>query len=168
MQNKFLTHAASAIFACALLVGCGKQESATTQEAAPAATPAAEQAPAAAPATEAAPTPAAPTAAAPTESAAAPAPAATSTAAAGDEGPGAKTYKTVCSLCHAAGIGGAPKFADKAAWEPRIKQGADILHEHALKGFSGSAGVMPPKGGRADLPDDDIKAAVDYMVSAAQ
>jgi cytochrome c5 len=83
---------------------------------------------------------------------------------AGGEG----TYNAACAVCHGAGIAGAPKFADKAAWAPRLAQGAATLHKHALEGFQGKAGVMPPKGGRADLPDDAIVAAVDYMAEAAR
>ena len=78
---------------------------------------------------------------------------------------GKATYDTSCSVCHGAGIAGAPKFGDKTAWAPRIAQGADTLHSHALKGFQGKAGVMPAKGGNTALADADVKAAVDYMVS---
>lgn len=94
--------------------------------------------------------------------------AAAATAAAGASERGKQVYDTVCMACHAAGVAGAPKFGDKAAWEPRIAQGMDLLYEHSIKGFMGAAGMMPPKGGRADLPDDDVKAAVDYMVGAAK
>ena len=69
--------------------------------------------------------------------------------------------------CHGAGIAGAPKFGDKAAWAPRIKQGDDVLYEHAIKGFQGKTGMMPPKGG-STASDDDVKAAVDVMVAAAK
>ena len=71
-------------------------------------------------------------------------------------------------MCHAVGVAGAPKFSNKDDWAPRIAQGIDTLHQHALKGFMGKVGMMPPKGGRADLPDEDIMAAVDYMVGAAK
>jgi cytochrome c5 len=64
-------------------------------------------------------------------------------------------------------VAGAPKFGDKAAWSGRIAQGTPTLYEHAIKGFQGKAGVMPPKGG-SSAPDADVKAAVDYMVSAAK
>jgi cytochrome c5 len=80
---------------------------------------------------------------------------------------GKKAYDTACFACHGAGIAGAPKLGDKAAWSARISQGAPVLYEHAIKGFQGKAGVMPPKGGSA-LPDADVKAAVDYMVAAVQ
>jgi cytochrome c5 len=81
---------------------------------------------------------------------------------------GEATYKAVCSTCHSAGIAGAPKSGDKAAWAPRIAQGKTTLYKHALEGFQGKNGVMPAKGGRADLPDDLIRQTVDYMVSINQ
>lgn len=80
---------------------------------------------------------------------------------------GKKAYDTACFACHGAGIAGAPKFGDKAAWSARIGQGSSVLYEHAIKGFQGKAGVMPPKGGSV-LPDADVKAAVDYMVAAVK
>ena len=81
---------------------------------------------------------------------------------------GEATYKTACAACHAAGVAGAPKLGDKADWGPRIAQGMDTLHTHALKGFQGKKGVMPAKGGNASLADADVKASVDYMVSKAK
>jgi cytochrome c5 len=104
---------------------------------------------------------AAPSAAAPAPAATAPAatPAAATAAAKPD---GKKVYDTVCMVCHAAGVAGAPKFGDKAAWAPRIKTGMDALYSSALKG----KGAMPAKGGNAALPDAEVKAAVDYMVAA--
>jgi cytochrome c5 len=108
---------------------------------------------------------AAPAEAAPAAEAAAPEAAA---AAGGADEKGKQVYDTVCMACHAAGIAGAPKFGDKAAWDARLGQGMDVLYEHSIKGFMGAAGMMPPKGGRTDLADDDVKAAVDYMVSAVK
>jgi cytochrome c5 len=81
---------------------------------------------------------------------------------------GKKVFAMSCAACHAAGVAGAPKFGDKAAWAPRIAQGVSVLYTHALGGFQGKAGVMPPKGGNTTLPDADVKAAVDYMVAAAK
>jgi len=126
----------------AALAACGRQE----PPAAPAAAPEAST-----------PAPAATTAPA-TEVAAAPA--------ANDTGK--STYGKVCVMCHGAGIGGAPKIGDKAAWGPRIAQGQDTLYKHAIEGFTGSQGMMPAKGGGATLSDDDVKAAVDHMVAAAK
>ena len=77
-------------------------------------------------------------------------------------------FETVCSVCHGAGIAGAPKAGDKAAWGPRIAQGKAMLYQHALQGYNGKSGAMPAKGGRTDLPDDLVKQGVDYMVSLAQ
>jgi cytochrome c5 len=112
---------------------------------------------AAAPAAPAAPA----AAAAPAATTVAAAPAAPQAAAAG--GNGEALYKQACMACHAAGVANAPKFGDKAAWAPRIKQGMPQLYETALKG----KGAMPPKGG-SSAPDADVKAAVDYMVNAAK
>jgi len=81
---------------------------------------------------------------------------------------GTELFDQACSACHGQGIAGAPRAGDKAAWRARIAQGNAMLYEHALKGFQGSAGVMPPKGGRTDAPDDLVKQAVDHMVQMAQ
>jgi len=81
---------------------------------------------------------------------------------------GAEVFQQVCSTCHGAGIAGAPKAGDKAAWGPRIAQGKATLYQHALQGFTGKSGVMPAKGGRTDLSDDLVKQAVDHMVQMAQ
>src|SRR5262245_42982827 len=74
---------------------------------------------------------------------------------------GEEVYQQVCTVCHGAGIAGAPKTGDKAAWKPRIAQGIATLYEHAIKG----KGAMPPKGGAASASDAEVKAAVDYLVS---
>lgn len=78
---------------------------------------------------------------------------------------GQQVYDNVCIACHhPPGIGGAPGLGDRAAWAPRIAQGLDTLIDHALRGFSGSAGIMPRKGGRPDLSDEEIIEAVKFMV----
>lgn len=136
------------------------------EPAAPAAAPAtADAAAAAAPVAAAAPA-AAPAAAA--AAAATPAPAAAPAAAAPAQtvaaaGNGQAVYQQACFACHAAGVAGAPKLGDKAAWAPRLAQGLPALYNAALKG----KGAMPPKGGSA-APDAEIKAAVDYMVAASK
>ena len=81
---------------------------------------------------------------------------------------GAAVYASTCKVCHEAGLAGAPKSGDRAAWAPRIAQGIDLLHKHSLEGFQGKAGYMPPKGGRTDLSDQSVMNAVDYLVSQAQ
>ena len=81
---------------------------------------------------------------------------------------GKATYDMACSVCHGAGIAGAPKVGDKAAWSARIAQGTSTLDKHALEGYQGGAGVMPAKGGRADLSDDSVKAAVAHMVAQSR
>ena len=81
---------------------------------------------------------------------------------------GPAVYETVCGACHINGIAGAPRSDDKAAWAPRIAQGTATLYKHAIEGYQGKGGYMPPKGGRVDLTDDLVKAAVDHMVAKAQ
>lgn len=81
---------------------------------------------------------------------------------------GEDVYNQACVACHGAGVAGAPKFGDAAAWAPRIAQGIDTLNTHALQGFQGKGGFMPPKGGRTDLTDQSVVNAVEYMVAAAK
>ena len=81
---------------------------------------------------------------------------------------GEAVYNMACVACHGAGVAGAPKFGDAAAWKTRIAQGGDTLHKHAIEGYQGAAGFMPPKGGRSDLSDQSIINAVDYMVSGSK
>lgn len=133
-----------------LLAACGKKEEAAAP-AAPTTAPTAT--------TPAAPAPA-PAGAAPAATSAAAAP-----AAGGDLAKGEHVYKATCAMCHATGAGGAPVFGNKGDWEPRIAQGKETLYGHAIKGFTGTKGVMPPKGANTSLSDEDVKAAVDYMAS---
>jgi cytochrome c5 len=135
----------AAVIAAAALAGCGKQE-----------TPAPAPTPAAAPA---APAPAATTAPA------APAPATTTAAA--DSGVGKSLYGKTCAMCHAAGVAGAPKPGDKEDWAPRIAQGMDTLYKHAIEGFTGKKGQMPARGG-SSASDEEMKAAVSYMVEQSR
>lgn len=100
------------------------------------------------------------TAAAPAATASSPA---TATASADTAQAGKALYEKVCQACHAAGVLNAPKFGDKTAWAPRIKEGMDTVYNYALRG----KGAMPPKGG-SNASDADVKAAVDYMVNAAK
>ena len=127
------------------------QQAAPAEAAAPAAA-------APAPVMAAAPAAAAPQPAAP--AAAAPAPAATPVAAVNGEA----LYKQACTVCHAAGVAGAPKTGDKAAWTPRAALGVDALTASVIKG----KGAMPPKGGAMSASDAEIKAAVQYLLDAAK
>jgi len=77
---------------------------------------------------------------------------------------GPQVYNQACVACHGAGVAGAPKTGDAAAWGSRIAQDRAILNEHAINGYQGAAGYMPPKGGRADLSDDEILSAMEYML----
>lgn len=81
---------------------------------------------------------------------------------------GEATYNGTCTTCHAAGIAGAPKLGDKAAWKDRIAKGEAALASNAIKGFQGKSGFMPPKGGNAALSDADVKAAIGYMVKKSK
>jgi cytochrome c5 len=85
-------------------------------------------------------------------------------AAASQKPDGKKVYETTCSACHATGVAGAPKLGDKAAWAPHLMHGADGLLQSALKG----KGAMPPKGGNPSLSDDDVRAAVEFMLSQSK
>lgn len=81
---------------------------------------------------------------------------------------GPQVFNEACIACHGTGIGGAPAVSDAGAWASRLEQGIETLERHAIEGFTGSAGYMPPKGGRLDLSDQEIRDAVEYMVSQAQ
>ena len=80
------------------------------------------------------------------------------------EAKSAEELYTACAACHDAGVLNAPKLGDKAGWNQRISKGADALYASAINGI----GTMPPKGGRADISDDDIKKVVDYMLESVQ
>jgi cytochrome c5 len=135
-----------------------KEPAAPAPEKAAAAAPATEKSAAAAPAAEkAAPAVADKTAPAAAGKTAAAAPAA-------DKVDGKKIFETTCVVCHGAGIAGAPKAGDKAAWAPRLKTGMNALYTSALKGKN----AMPPKGGNNALSDAEVQAAVDYLAGLAK
>jgi cytochrome c5 len=81
---------------------------------------------------------------------------------------GEKVYSSTCLTCHGTGVVGAPKLGDKAAWEPRIAQGMETLSQHAIQGFQGQKGVMPPKGGYTALSNAEVEDAVAYMVEQSR
>lgn len=126
----------------------------------PAAPPANAPAPvaAAAPAADAA-------AAAPAAPVVIPPPAAPAAAAPATADAGKALYEKTCQMCHAAGVAGAPKFGDKASWAPHIAKGMATLYQSAK---TGTPKGMPPKGTAMDATDDQLKAAVDYMVNASK
>jgi len=79
---------------------------------------------------------------------------------------GDQVYNESCFACHAApGVGGAPVTGDGDAWAARVAQGRELMIEHAINGYEGSAGLMPAKGGRLDFSDDEVIAAVDYILA---
>jgi len=142
------------ILCLALLAACGKQESASTAAVPAAPAPSAE--PTAAPPPPAAAEPAAVSTAEPASASATDA-----NALAVGEG----VYKKTCFLCHGTGAGGAPLLTDSAEWASRQAKGTDVLYQHAIAGFTGDKGMMPPKGANLALSDDEVKASVDYMLS---
>lgn len=91
--------------------------------------------------------------------AAAPAPVAAPAAA-----PGEEVYQKACAACHAEGVAGAPKTGDVEGWKARIEKGPEALVQAAIAGV----GTMPAKGGMADLTDEDVAAAVNFMVEASK
>ena len=80
---------------------------------------------------------------------------------------GATIYQNLCGGCHTAGVGGAPKLLS-AEWSARIAQGMDVLHQHAIEGYQGPSGIMPPKGGNPALTDEQVVATVDWMFENLQ
>lgn len=86
--------------------------------------------------------------------------------AAPSDGPksGEQIVQTVCGACHTAGLLNSPKTGDKAAWAPRIAQGMEMLYKSSINGKN----LMPARGGNPALSDDEMKAAVDYLVKQAK
>ena len=81
---------------------------------------------------------------------------------------GGKVYNSACAVCHNQGVGGAPKTGDKNAWLKRVEQGMDTLVSHAINGYRGKQGYMPPKGGNSQLDDNEVAAAVAYIVEQSR
>jgi cytochrome c5 len=92
------------------------------------------------------------------------APAAAAATGAGAKPDGAKVYAAGCNACHAAGVAGAPKLGDKAAWSSRLQQGTAGLTASVIKG----KGAMPPKGGQPNASEAELRAAVEHMVAAVK
>ncbi|MEH6356467.1 MAG: c-type cytochrome, partial [Marinobacter sp.] len=87
----------------------------------------------------------------------------TATASAGPRS-GSEVYGAVCLACHTTGAAGAPVIGDASAWAPRVEQGLDTLISHAINGYN----AMPAKGGCASCPDEEIAAAVEYLVAESK
>ena len=81
---------------------------------------------------------------------------------------GKSVYDKACFICHTTGVTGAPKPGDADNWGPRIAKGLDTLYSNAIKGYQGETGIMPPKGGNLLLSNEDVMAAVDYLVDLVQ
>ena len=81
---------------------------------------------------------------------------------------GSVVFGNLCTGCHTSGAGGAPKL-DAAGIGARVAaQGIDMLIKNAITGYTGTAGVMPAKGGNPALTDDQVKATVEWMVSQSK
>jgi len=81
---------------------------------------------------------------------------------------GKEVFDAACYVCHTPGAGGSPKLGDAAAWRPRVSKGIESLYHNAINGYMGKLTYMPPKGGRPDFSEEEVKAAVDYMVSRSK
>lgn len=81
---------------------------------------------------------------------------------------GKTVYDASCAGCHEAGMMGAPKPGDKAAWSPRIAKGLEAMTKNSLQGFTGKAGMMPAKGGNAALTDEQVTNAVAFMADKSK
>ncbi len=76
---------------------------------------------------------------------------------------GKQVYNQVCSVCHSTGMMNSPRFGNADDWAPRLEQGMETVYAHALNGLN----MMPARGGNPTLSDDEVKAAVDFMISSA-
>ncbi len=81
---------------------------------------------------------------------------------------GEKVYGQRCAACHDRGLAGAPQTGNKREWTTAITQGIDVMIEHSLNGYKGQRGLMPARGGHADLSDSDVTAAVHYIVQKSR
>lgn len=82
---------------------------------------------------------------------------------------GRQVWTGTCIRCHSTGLAGAPLIGNRALWAPRIAKGVEVLVEHAMDGFMGPAGgEMPARGGNPDLTDEEVRAAVEFMVTSSR
>lgn len=83
---------------------------------------------------------------------------------AADAADGKAVYVQICRACHATGVAGAPVMGDREAWAARLSAGPEALLQSALRGKGG----MPPKGGNPGLSDEQVRAAMEYMISRSR
>ena len=81
---------------------------------------------------------------------------------------GKTIYTSLCHSCHDSGVAGAPKVGDKPEWAARVAEGLETLDKHAIDGYTGKTGVMPARGGNPSLSDEQVKAAVAWMVDQSK
>ena len=81
---------------------------------------------------------------------------------------GHSIWMETCAPCHLEGLGDAPLIADIEAWRSRIQKGKETLYQHAINGFYGNVGEMPPRGGNESLSDAQVKLAVDFVIHCSQ
>lgn len=87
---------------------------------------------------------------------------------AGEVDPGKAVYDRLCVSCHGTGLPGIPQLGDVPEWQQRAADGMALVYEHAIKGYTGESGMtMPPKGGDPSLSDEQVKAAVDYIMESS-
>ncbi len=77
---------------------------------------------------------------------------------------GKSIYEGLCVACHGVPGIGAPVTGNAEDWAPRMEKGMEMLYSNAINGYTGEQGYMMPARGGGDLSDDEVKAAVDYMV----
>lgn len=80
---------------------------------------------------------------------------------------GEEVYQAICQACHASGVGNAPVMGDPVAWSSRAEAGMEALYDHAINGLS-DKGVMPPMGMCMQCSEEEVKAAVDYILEQSR
>jgi len=83
---------------------------------------------------------------------------------------GMSVYNRLCVSCHGTGIPGSPQLGDRELWAARMAQGIEVLYKNAINGYQGEGSIMamPARGGDATLSDEEVKAAVDYILENSQ
>lgn len=81
---------------------------------------------------------------------------------------GKKVYNERCAACHDRGLAGAPQTGKKEEWTSALAQGIEVMVAHSINGYRGERGLMPARGGHADLSDSDVTSAVHYIVEKSR